>query len=61
MLEPLVTDLQSKSIFISPSDADGKTELESLIKELRVIVSRSGNSERQNILAKLDRIEKGYL
>jgi hypothetical protein len=61
MLEPLVTDLQSRNIFMSPTDADDKVELGSLIKELRTIVSRSGIPERQNVLAKLDRIEKGYL
>jgi len=61
MLEPLVTDLQNRNIFMSPADADGKVELESLIKELRTIVSRSGNPEKQNVLTKLDRIEKGYL
>lgn len=61
MLEPLVTDLQSRTIFQSPSDVQAKSELESLIKELRTIVSRSSNPERQNILAKLESIEKGYL
>lgn len=61
MLEPLVTDLQTRTIFMSPTDAAGKSELESLIKELRTIVSRSSNPEKQNILSKLEKIEKGYL
>ena len=61
MLEPLVTDLQNRTIFMSPSDAQAKAELETLVKELRAIVSRSSNPEKQNVLSKLERIEKGYL
>jgi len=61
LLEPLVTDSEKRSIFMNPTDADGKTELKSLIMELRTIVSRSGNPEKQNVLKKLDRIEEAYL
>lgn len=60
MLDSMVTDLKDQKLFKGPADADSKAELESLLTELRTIVSRTASPDRDNILRHLGKIGEAY-
>ena len=60
LLEPIAADSTDKKIYNGPSDVSDRAEFNSLITELRVIVSRLPNTEKEKALQQLKKIAEGY-
>lgn len=59
-LEPLAADADAKKVFNGPTDVSDRAEFNSLITELRVILSRLPSTEKEKALQKLKKIAEGF-
>ena len=60
LLDPIAADVNSKTIYNGPSDVSDRAEFNSLITELRVIISRLPNTEKEKALQQLKKIAEGF-
>ena len=59
-LEPLAADAQEKKVFNGPTDVSDRAEFNSLITELRVILSRMPSTDKDKALEQLRKIAEGF-
>jgi len=59
-LEPIAADSEAKKIYNGPTDVSDRAEFNSLITELRVIISRLPNAEKERALQQLRKIAEGF-
>jgi hypothetical protein len=59
-LEPIAASLPDKNIYIGPSDVTDRAEFNSLIAELRTIISRLPLTEKEKPLQQLKKIAEGF-
>lgn len=59
-LEPIAADAEAKKIYNGPTDVSDRAEFNSLITELRVIISRLPNTEKERALQQLRKIAEGF-
>lgn len=59
-LEPIAADADAKKVYNGPTDVSDRAEFNSLITELRVIISRLSNTEKEKALQKLKKIAEGF-
>jgi hypothetical protein len=59
-LEPIAADADSKKVYNGPTDVSDRAEFNSLITELRVIISRLPNTEKEKVLQQLKKIAEGF-
>lgn len=60
LLEPIAADANTKTIYNGATDSSDLAEFHSLITELRVIVSRLPNTEKEKALQQLKKIAEGF-
>lgn len=60
LLEPIAADAGAKKVYNGPTDVSDRAEFNSLITELRVIVSRLPNTEKEKGLQQLKKIAEGF-
>jgi hypothetical protein len=58
--EPIVTDLPQKSVYTGPTDVTDRAEFNNLVAELRTIVSRLGQPEKEKTLQQLKQIGEAF-
>ncbi len=59
-LDPIAADADTKSVYNGPTDVSDRAEFNSLITELRVIISRLPNPEKEKALQQLRKIAEGF-
>jgi Bacterial SH3 domain len=59
-LEPIADDADAKKVYNGPTDVSDRAEFNSLITELRVIISRLPNTEKEKALQQLKKIAEGF-
>lgn len=59
-LEPIAADAEERKIYSGPTETGDRAEFNSLITELRVIISRIPNTEKERALAQLKKIAEGF-
>jgi hypothetical protein len=59
-LEPIADDAATKKVYNGPTDVSDRAEFNSLITELRVIISRLPNTEKEKVLQQLKKIAEGF-
>jgi hypothetical protein len=59
-LEPIAADAETKKVYNGPTDVSDRAEFNSLITELRVIISRLPNTEKEKALQQLKKIAEGF-
>lgn len=59
-LDPIAADAEAKKIYNGPTDVSDRAEFNSLITELRVIISRLPNTEKEKALQQLRKIAEGF-
>jgi hypothetical protein len=59
-LEPMASDAKQKTIYNGPTDVTDRAEFNSLLAELRTIISRLSYVEKEKTLAQLRQIAEGY-
>jgi hypothetical protein len=60
LLEPIVQDLESKSVYVGPTDVSDRAEFNQIISDLRSIISRLGFTEKEKPLQQLEKIAEGF-
>ena len=60
LLEPIASDANAKKVYNDPTDVSDRAEFNSLITELRVIVSRLPNTEKEKAQQQLKKIAEGF-
>jgi hypothetical protein len=60
LLEPIVQDLESKSVYVGPTDVSDRAEFNQTIADLRSIISRLGFTEKEKPLQQLEKIAEGF-
>lgn len=60
LLDPIAADADAKKVYNGPSDVSDRAEFNSLITELRVIISRLPNTEKEKALQQLKKIAEGF-
>jgi hypothetical protein len=60
MLEPIVADLEEKSVYNGPSDVSDRAEFNKVISELRAIISKLSFLEKEKTLQQLSKIAEGF-
>ncbi len=59
-LEPIASDATEKKIYNGPSDVSDRAEFNSLITEIRVILSRMPDANKEKALGQLKKIADGF-
>lgn len=59
-LEPIAADAQEKKVYNGPTDVSDRAEFNSLITELRVIISRMPDTNKEKALQSLKKIAEGF-
>lgn len=59
-LEPIAADANEKKVYNGPTETGDRAEFNSLITELRVILSRMPNVEKEKALGQLKKIAEGF-
>jgi hypothetical protein len=59
-LQPIASDADAKKVYNGPTDVSDRAEFNSLITELRVIISRLPNTEKERALQQLKKIAEGF-
>jgi hypothetical protein len=59
-LEPIAADADVKKVYNGPTDVSDRAEFNSLITEMRVIISRLPNTEKEKALRQLKKIAEGF-
>lgn len=59
-LEPIAADTDTKKVYNGPTDVSDRAEFNSLITELRIIISRLPNPEKEKALQQLRKIAEGF-
>lgn len=59
-LEPIAADATEKKIYNGPSDVSDRAEFNSLITEIRVILSRMPDANKEKALGQLKKIAEGF-
>lgn len=59
-LDPIAADTDTKKVFNGPTDVSDRAEFNSLITELRIIISRLPNPEKERALQQLRKIAEGF-
>ena len=60
LLQPIVSDIQTKSSYYTTSDISDRAEFNRMLSELRKIVSRTPLLEKQAVLKQIKQIAEGY-
>ncbi len=60
LLEPIVQDLESKSVYVGPTDVSDRAEFNQTIADLRSIISRLSYTEKEKPLQQLEKIAEGF-
>jgi hypothetical protein len=60
LLEPIVQDLETKSVYVGPTDVSDRAEFNQTIADLRSIISRLGFVEKEKPLQQLEKIAEGF-
>lgn len=60
LLQPIVGDLSAKSVFYTASDISDRAEFNSMLADLRKIISKSPHLEKTKILKQIQDIAEGY-
>ncbi|MDH3528377.1 MAG: hypothetical protein OEQ28_02325 [Acidobacteriota bacterium] len=60
MLQPIVSDVRTKTVYYTTSDISDRAEFNTMLAELRKIVSRTPFVEKQLVLQQIDQIAEGY-
>ncbi len=59
-LDPFVADIKEKTVYKSPSDISDRAEFNRFLTELRAIVSKTPNIEKNKILKQINDLGEGY-
>jgi hypothetical protein len=59
-LDPIAADATAKKVYSGPTDVSDRAEFNSLITELRVIISRLPNTDKEKALQQLKKIAEGF-
>lgn len=59
-LEPFVADIKEKSVYTPPSDISDRAEFNRFLTELRAIVSKPSNIEKNKVLKQINDLGEGY-
>ncbi len=59
-LQPIAADADAKKVYNGPTDVSDRAEFNSLITELRVIISRLPSTEKERALQQLKKIAEGF-
>lgn len=60
LLQPIVADLQTKTVFYTTSDITDRAEFNRMLSELRKIISNTPHIEKQKVLKQIDQIAEGH-
>jgi hypothetical protein len=60
LLQPIVADLQTKSVYYTTSDITDRAEFNRILSELRKIISNTPHIEKQKILKQINLIAEGH-
>lgn len=59
-LEPFVADIKDKTVYTPPSDISDRAEFNRFLTELRAIVSKPSNIEKNKVLKQINDLGEGY-
>ena len=59
-LDPLVADIKAKTVYKSPTDISDRAEFNRFLTELRTIVSKVPNIEKNRVLKQIGDLGEGY-
>ena len=59
-LEPLVADIKEKKVYTPPSDISDRAEFNRFLTEIRAIISKVPNIEKNKILKQINDLGEGY-
>ncbi len=59
-LEPVVADIKDKAVYTPPSDISDRAEFNRFLTELRAIVSKPSNIEKNKVLKQINDLGEGY-
>ena len=59
-LEPLVADIKEKTVYTPPTDISDRAEFNRFLTELRSIISKVPNIEKNKILKQINQLGEGY-
>ncbi len=60
LLQPIVADLQTKTVYYTTSDISDRAEFNRMLSELRKIISNTPHLEKQKVLKQIDQIAEGH-
>lgn len=60
LLQPIVEDLPAKSVYYTASDISDRAEFNTMLAELRKIISKSPHLEKTKILTQISQIAEGH-
>ena len=59
-LEPLVADIRDKTVYTPPTDISDRAEFNRFLTELRAVVSKVPNIEKNKVLKQINDLGEGY-
>lgn len=59
-LEPFVADIKEKAVYTPPTDISDRAEFNRFLTELRAIVSKTPNIEKNKVLKQINDLGEGY-
>ncbi len=60
LLQPIISDLPAKSVYYTASDISDRAEFNSMLADLRKIISKSPHLEKTKILKQIQQIAEGH-
>jgi hypothetical protein len=60
LLEPMVADLKSKTVYTPPSDISDRAEFNRFLTELRTIISKMPDVDKTKTLQQINQLGEGY-
>ena len=60
LLVPIIADAKKKEIYVAPSDISDRAEFYQTLSDLRIIVSKTGFTEKEAVLRQLNAVAEGY-
>ncbi len=60
LLQPIIADISTKRVYFTASDISDRAEFNSMLADLRKIISKSPHLEKTKILKQINRIAEGH-
>lgn len=59
-LEPFVADIKEKTVYTPPTDISDRAEFNRFLTELRAIISKTPNIEKNRVIKQINQLGEGY-